>query len=154
MNLSINRQYRHKYFKNSVIRTSIRASLFKSAVVKEGAPLNLYVDLIQGERIVGMEGNASFMLATHLRQDEWARLLEQWARDNQYEEIMFQISQKDAALWINEAKSLASQGCRLGQALLSKLGDNTPLPNDVIFNSTDDTEVIDWFYRTHVQLGV
>jgi hypothetical protein len=142
--LSQNRFFRHKYFKSIVIKSTMRKSDYS-----DNNFYHLYIDLIEGDRIVGMDGNKSFMLATARHQDNWTQMLEEWATLNQYEDYNpHRMSQEEATEFILDCRKELPQGSRLGQSIINNLDDETPTPNIEIFNSTDESHVLDWFY-TH-----
>lgn len=146
---SVHRFFKHKFYKNSVIRSVMR----KGFNAGEQSPMyHLYIELVSGEQIMGMPDQPVFMLATSLRQDEWTTILEEWAAQNMYEDYQpHQMTHAEASAFIEKCRSLKASGARLGQAFINELGDKTPTPNIVIFNTQNEQEAIDWLYNTHVQ---
>lgn len=146
--LSVNRFFRHKFFKKCVIRTVMR----KSDNEGDNSPYrHLYVELVSGDDMIGMSGQTSFMLATALRQDEWTTILDEWAAQNMYEDYRpYQMTQPEASAFITKCRAMKSLGVRLGQAFINELGDNTPTPNIAIFNTTNEAEALEWLYTNHV----
>lgn len=148
--LSVNRYFRHKFFKNCVIKTILEQGIAES---EKSPQYHLYVVLVSGDDMIGMSGQTQFMLSTCLRQDTWTETLEEWAHNNMYEDYYpHQMSHSDAGLFLAKCQSMKTQGLRLGQSMINELGDKTPTPNIEIFNTQDDQKAIDWLYQHHVSI--
>lgn len=150
MQLSQNRFFQHKFYPNVVIKSSARKGLHTST---EENPKNiesyhLYLDLIEGERFIGMDGSNSFMLATCRHENNWTDMLDEWVKNNQYIDYNpFLLEHNDAAKLLSTCREdNMKQGQRLGQAIICQLGDKTPTPNINIWNSEDEDDILSWFY--------
>lgn len=146
--LATNRYFRHKFFRNCIVRSVMDKGLSEGA----HTPLHhLYVTLVSGDDLIGMSGQTSFMLSTSLHQDQWTTLLEAWAVENQYEDYQPHVfSQAEAAAFLAQCRAMKAHGLRLGQAIINALGEKTPTPNIAIFGTTNEQQAVDWFYTNHV----
>lgn len=150
MQLTQNRYFKHKYF-NSVIKSEMRKGLAPSTNPDAPEMHHLYIDLIEGDKIFGMDGNSSFMLKTAFHTDTWTEDLEEWTKDNQYVDYNpFLMNQEDASKFLFSCYQ-DKPTLRLGQAIINRLGDKTPTPNIDIFNSVDEDYVLAWFYKNCVK---
>lgn len=144
MQLSQNRFFKHKFYPDNVVKSTMRPG--------EGStsPDNfhhLYIDLISGESIKGMDGSHTFMLSTARHQDDWAEKLELWMKENQYEDFNpHRMSHQESAEFIKLCRHDMETCQRLGHAIIHRLGDMTPTPNIRIWNSNDEAMVLEWFY--------
>lgn len=147
MELSVNHYFRHKFYQNNVIKTSMRSN-------GDGNGHHLYIDLVEGDEIKGMGSKESFMLATSIRGEEWNAILEEWAKQNSY--ISFsahRMNTNDAMKFVKKCHETKKTGSRLGQAMLFHLDDKTPTPNADIFYSQDEVKVNTWFWENHVEVS-
>jgi hypothetical protein len=145
MNLTINRYFQHKFYKNNIIKTSMRSN-------GDGNGHHLYISLIDGDEIKGMGSKETFMLATSIRGEVWNTILEDWTKQNSYISFNpYRMTSADSMSFMKKCYETKKTGSRLGQAMLFHLDDKTPTPNADIFHTTDEVKVSAWFFENHVE---
>jgi hypothetical protein len=147
MNLSINRYFKHKFFANNIIKTVMEKD-------ESTNHYNLYFVLVEGDHIKGMANCTRFMIGTTFKQDSWKELIEEYAKNNQYVDFNpFLQSQEEATSFIQDCY-ISIRECptlRLGQVIINHLNNKTPTPNIEIFNSTDNSDVLNWFHSNYLE---
>tara|TARA_B100002019_G_C21273479_1_gene603790 strand:+ start:2182 stop:2634 length:453 start_codon:yes stop_codon:yes gene_type:complete len=147
MVLSTDRYFKHKFFNENIIKSSMRKG--------EDGFYHLYIDLVskEQEHIIGMSTSTTFMLATSLQQDNWKEMLENWCEENQYVDYQpFKMDQNEFYSFLDSVMKEVreNEGYRLGQAIINRLGDKTPTPNPSIFYCEDNEIVTKWFIENYL----
>lgn len=143
--LIINRYFKHKFF-NQVIKTTHKKG--------EDGSYHLYIELVSGNGIQGMSGSNEFMLATSLRENEWGELLNDFVTNNQYlNHNPFAMSESAAYGFFDQCRRTKrdNPSLRIGQVLINSLGDQTPTPNPLVFNSDNECWVSEWFFDNYIE---
>jgi hypothetical protein len=147
MQLSINRYFKHKT-SNEIIRSVMK----KGEMISSGGislqPYHLYV-----YSVAKFKENVhdAVLVSTGEKQDNWHEELNAWTFKRGYEDYNpFLMTHNEANTFLQSCHKDKDHGLRLGQAIINRLDDKTPTPNIEIFNSLDETFVLEWFYKSCV----